>query len=55
LLSSFLEELTEEQRQNIKCVKGDGAKRIDACIKKAFHLQLDELILFRCFAGLMML
>lgn len=35
MLSSFLEELTEEQRQNIKCVKGDGAKRIDACIKKS--------------------
>jgi len=34
VLSKFFEELTEEQRQKIKCVSGDGAKWIDACIEK---------------------
>ena len=34
VLSRFFEELTQEQRLNIKCVSGDGAKWIDACIEK---------------------
>lgn len=33
-LSLFFEQLTEEQRKNIKTVSGDGARWIDACIKK---------------------
>ena len=33
-LSLFFEQLTEEQRQSIKVVSGDGARWIDACIKK---------------------
>lgn len=32
--SKFFEELTPEQRAGIKTVSGDGAKWIDACIKK---------------------
>ena len=34
VLSKFFEELTDEQRQSIKSVSGDGAKQIDACIEK---------------------
>lgn len=34
VLSKFFEELTEEQRQSIKTVSGDGARWIDACIEK---------------------
>ena len=34
VLSQFFEELTEKQRHSIKFVTGDGAKWIDACIKK---------------------
>lgn len=34
VLSKFFEELTEEQRQGIKSVSGDGAKWIDACVDK---------------------
>lgn len=34
VLSKFFEELTQEQRDAIKCVSGDGAKWIDACVKK---------------------
>ena len=34
VLSRFFEELTQEQLLNIKCVSGDGAKWIDACIEK---------------------
>ncbi len=34
VLSKFFEELTQEQRLNIKCVSGDGAKWIDSCISE---------------------
>nr|CDL66525.1 unnamed protein product [uncultured bacterium] len=34
VLSQFFEDLTEEQRMNIKSVSGDGAKWIDTCIEK---------------------
>ena len=34
VLSQFFEELTEKQRHSIKFVTVDGAKWIDACIKK---------------------
>ena len=33
-LSKFFEQLSEQQRASITCVAGDGAKWIDACIKK---------------------
>lgn len=33
-LSQFFEELTHEQKDSIKCVSGDGAKWIDACMEK---------------------
>lgn len=33
-LSQFFEELTQEQKDSIKCVSGDGAKWIDACMEK---------------------
>lgn len=33
-LSKFFEDLTQEQRDSIKCVSGDGARWIDACMQK---------------------
>lgn len=34
ILSLFFEELSEEQKQSIKAISGDGARWIDSCIEK---------------------
>ena len=36
VFSKFCEEMTEEERLNVKIVAGDGAKWIDACVREYF-------------------
>ena len=48
VLSQFFEELTEKQQHSIKFITGDGAKWIDACMKKKHSTRHSLYCSFSC-------